>query len=142
MTGKVIPIVTDLARNQWLDNYPAKFLACRQGHNFPKLIPGSRKFVRTWIERDEETQDRTIHQLCGSCGRERWRPIVRHGRGWILGGKSWKYKDPQGYAQPHGYGLTRADFADAYWDEIIGGYDESQEDIETALSESRAQNGR
>lgn len=142
MTGKVIPMVTDLARNQWLDKYPAKFLACRQGHNFPKLIPGNRKFGRTWIEREEETNERTIHQLCSTCGRERWRSLIYRSKGWVLAGDKWKYKDPQGYAQPRGYGISRAEFTNIYWDEIVSDYYESQEDIETALSESRAQNGR
>lgn len=134
--GTVHPIITDRTRQEWLRKYPAKFMACRAGHDFPKLIPGDLKFTRTWIEFDPQTNQRTIHQLCKNCRRERWRSLVRHGRGWGLGGKSWKYKDPKGYAQPSGYGITRGDFQDVYWDNIVKGYDKSQARIEAAKSEA------
>jgi hypothetical protein len=123
--GTVTPIVTEHAIAEWLRKYPAKFSACRQGHNFPKLIVGQKKFTRTWVERDQETYVRTIHQRC-TCGRERWRPLNANN---TLGGKGWKYKDPPGYAQPPGYGLTRGDFSDMYWASLIDEYDESNERI-------------
>jgi hypothetical protein len=126
--SNVIPIVTEHAIAEWLRKYPSKFMACRQGHNFPKLIPGKKDFKRTWIERDPETSARTIHQLC-TCGRERWRLLNANN---TLGGRSWKYKDPPGYSQPPGYGLTRGDFADVYWTEIVAEYDESEARIEQA----------
>ena len=130
--SNVIPIITDHAREQWLRKYPAKFLACRMGHDFPKLIPGQRKFTRTWIEYDQDTGTRTIHQLCRNCSRERWRPLT--GRN-LLGGKSWKYKDPKGYAQPPGYGLTKGDFTDTYWPVIVGEYDDTEQNIKAAKEE-------
>ena len=139
MSAQVIPMITDRARSQWLAHYPAKFMACRQGHEFPKLIPGLKKYPRTWFEYDDETGQRTIHQLCKNCRRERWRPLVKRGRAWLLGGKSWKYKDPKGYAQPPGYGIARNTFAEMYWDAIITEYDESEERMSNALE---AENGQ
>jgi hypothetical protein len=117
--GTVTPIVTEHAIAEWLRKYPAKFYACRQGHSFPKLIVGQKRFTRTWVERDPETHVRTIHQFC-TCGRERWRPLNANN---TLGGKGWKYKDPPGY------GLTRSDFSDMYWASLIEEYDESEERI-------------
>jgi hypothetical protein len=128
-------MITDRARAQWLAQYPAKFMACRQGHDFPKLIPGRKNFTRTWIEFNEDDGSRTIHQLCRNCRRERWRPLKRVGRGWLLDGKSWKYKDPKGYAQPPGYGISRSTFGEMYWDSIITEYDESAERMEAALEQ-------
>jgi hypothetical protein len=128
--GTVHPIVTDRARQKWLENYPAKFTACRQGHNFPKLIPRQRKLTRTWITLDEE-RGRIINQRC-TCGRVRWRPLNPNN---TLGGKGWKYKDPEGYAQPPGYGLTRADFANVYWPAIVEDIEQSERDMADALAE-------
>jgi hypothetical protein len=133
--GTVHPMITDKTREQWLRNYPPKFMACRAGHDFPKLIPGDIKFTRTWIDIEDDLS-RTIHQICKNCRRERWRELIKVGRGWCLGGKGWKYKDPKGYAQPPGYGIPRGDFQAVYWDAIIEGYDKAQEHIETALKES------
>lgn len=127
--GTVTPIVTEHAIAEWLRKYPPKFYACRQAHNFPKLIPGQKKFIRTWIERNPETATRTIHQFC-TCGRERWRPLNANN---TLGGKSWKYKDPPGYAQPPGYGLKRSDFSDMYWSMLVEEYEESEERIKKQM---------
>lgn len=134
--GQVIPMITDRAREQWLSSYPAKFYACRASHDFPRLVPGEVKYTRTWIEFDPDTGHRTIHQTCKNCRRERWRLLVRTGRGWALGGKGWKYKEPKGYAQPPGYGIPRGDFQNIYWDSIVDGYDNSQERIEAATMEA------
>jgi hypothetical protein len=128
--GTVTPIVTELARQQWLAKYPARFTACRQGHNFPKLIPGQRKLTRTWIDLDED-HGRIISQRC-TCGRVRWRPLNPNN---TLGGKGWKYKDPDGYAQPPGYGFTRADFANVYWPAIVEDIEQSEQDMAAALKE-------
>jgi hypothetical protein len=127
MGAQVIPI-SDRTIKIWLRNYPPKFLACRQAHNFPKLIPGQRKLTRTWVERDDDG-NRTIHQSC-TCGRERWRPLNANN---TLGGNGWKYKDPPGYAQPSGYGLTRADFAAVYWPAIVSDLDESNNRVQEYL---------
>jgi len=126
--GTVTAIVTEHAIAEWLRKYPARFFACRQGHNFPKLIPGSKKRTRTRIDRDPETSVRTIHQFC-TCGRERYRPLNANN---TLGGKGWKYRDPEGYAQPPGYGLTRGDFSDMYWAMIIEEMEESDERVARA----------
>lgn len=131
--GTVTPLITEHARWEWLKNYPAKYTACRQGHNFPKLIPGQRKLTRTWITLDEELSQRIIHQRC-TCGRERHRPLNPNN---TLGGKGWRYKDPEGYAQPPGYGFTRADFADVYWPAIVEDIEQSEQDMLAALEEER-----
>ena len=123
--GTVTPIVTEHAIAEWLRKYPARFYACRVAHNFPKLIPGNKKRTRTSIDRDPDTGVRTIRQFC-TCGRERYRPLNADN---TLGGKSWKYRDPEGYSQPPGYGLKRSDFSDMYWSMIVTEYEESDDSV-------------
>lgn len=129
--GTVHQFINEHSRAEWMRKYPAKFMACRQAHNFPKLIPGQKKFGRTIIELDETNGGRVIRQFC-TCGRERYRALNTNG---TLGGKSWKYRDPDGYAQPPGYGFTRSDFASAYWPAIVHDWDQSEYDMETAIRE-------
>ena len=123
--GTVTPIVTEHAIAEWLRKYPARFYACRVAHNFPKLIPGNKKRTRTSIDRDPDTGVRTIRQFC-TCGRERYRPLNADN---TLGGKSWKYRDPEGYSQPPGFGLKRSDFSDMYWSMIVTEYEESDDSV-------------
>lgn len=130
MSAQVYPI-TDQIAEDWLQRYPARFLACRQGHNFPKLVPGQKRFVRTTIEfHPDKPGIRIVTQWC-TCGRVRYRRTDARG---VWDGP-WRYKDPDGYAQPPGYGRTRADFARVYWGRIIGDWDESESAIEDALQQ-------
>ena len=115
----------EVRRAEWLENYPDKYLTCRQGHNFPKPAPGELLTgTRIMPYHDEDHPRRAGHfyqeQECASCGRLRWRITGPRGA-YASQASKWMYKDPRGYAAPPGLGLTRGDYGDRYMDRLIAG---------------------
>jgi hypothetical protein len=136
----------EVRRADWLRKYPDKFLACRQGHAFPRPVPG-RKMPRTTLEpwhdpEGERTGCYYVEQSCSNCGRIRWKITGSQGS-YYSGSTQWHYKDPKGYASPPGLGLIYADYADLLWERLIEGdhdtaraIDEQQEEQDLQAGES------
>ncbi len=109
-------------QDEWLNNYPDKFLVCREGHDFPKMRNG-KKLVRTrfepWV--DPEGRLRGCYyqeQSCSNCGRIRWR-ITGPPHAFYSEATKWSYKDPHGYATPPGLGIPRARYIDKLYDRLL-----------------------
>jgi hypothetical protein len=123
----------EVRRAEWLASYPSRFLACRQGHNFPKPIPGRKKMPRTQMEPWHDPDGQLIgcvyiEQSCGNCGRIRWK--ITGPRGSYYGDSTkWHYNDPRGYATPKGLGLTYADYAELFWARLIDGEPELEVEL-------------
>lgn len=113
-------------QQDWLRNYPDKFLACREGHAFPKMVTDKRgRIPRTRFEPWVDPEGVLVgcyyqEQFCANCGRIRWRITGPPGAFYSQAGK-WFYKDPNGYATPKGLGLTKGMYMDQLFERVLGG---------------------
>jgi hypothetical protein len=138
--GKVVDLIVksiEERQDDWIANYPDKFLACREQHDFPRMVPGKR-LVRTrfepWVDPEGERVGCYYQeQSCRNCGRIRWR-ITGPPGAFYLDATRWKYKDPSGYASPKGLGLTKADYLEELFRRVLTG----DQDTVNALEEHGA----
>ena len=118
----------EIQQKKWLEQYPNRFLACRAGHDWPKIVPG-RKLRNTrlehWEDPDGEKQGcYYLEQRCGNCGRLRYRITGPRGQAYS-GATQWQYSDPHGYATPPGLGIPKSAYMDMYFQRLIDGEDMS-----------------
>ncbi len=138
----------EVRRLEWLEKYPDRFLACRQGHAFPKPVPdrrkpGSLRLPRTKMEPWHDPDGILvgcvyIEQSCGNCGRKRWKITGPRGS-YYADSTKWHYEDPRGYATPPGLGLGYGDYAELYWGRILEGDQYTIQAVEELAEEQERQ---
>lgn len=114
----------EVRRAEWLENYPDRFLACRERHEWPSIVPGKR-LVRTKFEPyHDPTGERDgcyyQEQTCRNCGRVRWR-ITGPPGSFYIDATNWQYRDPRGYATPKGLGIIKADYLEKLLTRVLEG---------------------
>jgi hypothetical protein len=129
MAGKVTKLSdrrsVEAQREEWLRNYPDKFLACRgRAHRWPDIVPG-KKITRAKFEPyHDPTGEREgcyyQEERCSNCGRIRWR-ITGPPGAFYLDATKWKYQDPNGYKSPAGLELMGADYKELFYERLLGG---------------------
>jgi hypothetical protein len=121
-------------REEWLRNYPDKYLACRNRHSWPDLVPGRKLSTRVrfepWHDPSGERQGCYYHEeTCRNCGRVRWRITGPPGQ-FYSGATSWKYKDPDGYASPTGLEIIKGDYLELLYQRFYLGDQDTVQALE------------
>lgn len=112
-------------QQDWLRSYPDKFLACREGHDFPKMVKNRKGHIpRTRFEPWTDPDGYLVgcyyqEQFCSNCGRIRYRITGPPGAFYSEATK-WIYKDPHGYATPKGLGISKGMYMDQLFDRVLG----------------------